>query len=102
MATESEPPKRAYLIAQINVTDPVRYQDYVGPAKGSAEKYGGRYIVRGAPPEVLEGDAPPRFVVIDFPNIEAARAWYHSPEYQAAAAIRREASTGSLFFIEGC
>ncbi|MGN6331778.1 MAG: DUF1330 domain-containing protein [Motilibacteraceae bacterium] len=89
-----------YVLADIDVHDPDRYEDYKALAAGSVEQYGGRYAVRGGQVEVLEGDWPTgRFVVLEFPDADAARRWYRSPEYTAAKAIRQEASDGRFILV---
>ena len=64
-------------------------------------KYGGRFLVRGGAQDVVEGDMRPRCVVIEFSDIEAARACYHSPEYQAALALRLPCSVADIAIVEG-
>lgn len=89
-----------YVLADIDVHDAERYEDYKALAGGSVEQYGGRYAVRGGQVEVLEGDWPTaRFVVLEFPDADAARRWYHSPEYTAAKAVRQEAAEGRLILV---
>lgn len=90
-----------YLIAEIEVTDPDLYADYTPLAGSTVAAHGGRFIVRGGETVDLEGTAPRRFVVIEFPSLERARAWYDSAEYQEAAAVRQAASRGRLFLVEG-
>lgn len=91
----------AYVLADIDVTDPARYEDYKSPAAASVEQYGGRYVVRGGKVEVLEGTWPTsRFVVLEFADGDAARRWYNSPEYSTARAIRQEASDSKLMLVE--
>ena len=64
--------------------------------------YGGRFLVRGGTADVLEGDWPQRRrVIIEFPSMEAARAWWDSPEYEKPKAMRRAASNGRLVLLEG-
>lgn len=90
-----------YVLADIDVTDPVRYEDYKRLAGPSVEKYGGRYTVRGGTVEVLEGDWPTgRFVVLEFPDAASARRWYDSPEYSAARAVRQEAASARLLLVQ--
>ncbi len=89
----------AYVIIQINVTNPEKYNEYKKYTPITVEKYDGRFIVRGGATEDVEGKlAYGRVVVIEFPTMEKARAWYHSPEYQAAKKIR-EGSGESVFTI---
>jgi uncharacterized protein (DUF1330 family) len=91
----------AYILADIDVTDPARYEDYKVLAAASVEQYGGRYAVRGGTVEVLEGTWPTnRFVVLEFADGDAARRWYTSPEYTAAIAIRQETSNAKLVLVE--
>jgi uncharacterized protein (DUF1330 family) len=93
---------KAYAIADITVTDPERYAPYREMSTSAAQRYGGRFVVRGGQVDVLEGDRQPdRVVVIEFDDMEAARRWYDSPEYQEAKAVRQSASTGSLVLVEG-
>ena len=92
----------AYVIATVEVKDPVRYEDYKTLVPPSIAAFGGRFVARGGKTDVLEGDwTPKRLVIIEFPNAERARQWYDSPEYAAARALRQATSTGSLVLIEG-
>jgi uncharacterized protein (DUF1330 family) len=91
-----------YIVGDVTVTDPERYRDYTAHTESTLEPFGGRFIVRGGPSEVLEGAwEPGRLVVIEFPDAAAARGWYSSEAYQAILPIRHEASTGSLVLVEG-
>ena len=92
----------AYLIADVTVTDPDRYPDYVRLVPATLEPFGGRFIARGGATETLEGVwRPQRLVIIEFPSLERARAWYHSPEYAPAKELRQRYSDGRLIFVEG-
>lgn len=92
----------AYVIANVTVKDPVRYEDYRRLVTPTLEKYGGRFIARGGSIEVLEGDwHPNRLVLVEFPSVTAARAWWNSPEYSEAKRIRQETSEGTLLILEG-
>ncbi len=92
----------AYILADVEVTDPEEYQLYTQQVPGTIEKYGGRFLVRGGQPETLEGDRQSkRVVIIEFPDIEQARAWYHSPEYSAIIGIRHRAAISHLFILQG-
>ena len=85
----------AYLIAEIEVTDQPTYDDYRGQVLATVQKYGGRFIVRGGKTESLEGGwMPKRLIVIEFPSMEQALACHRSPEYQEAAAFRRQPGVG--------
>ena len=90
----------AYVLVDIDVHDPARYEDYKPLAASSIEQYGGRYAIRGGTVEVLEGEWPTgRFVVLEFPDAAAARRWYDSPEYAVARSIRQEASSGRFLLV---
>jgi uncharacterized protein (DUF1330 family) len=92
----------AYVLVDVDVTDAGQYDRYRPLAAASVEQYGGRYLARGGASEVLEGDrVPNRLVVLEFPDIDAARRWYHSPEYTEAKATRDGAATGSFIVVEG-
>jgi len=74
-----------YLISIVNVKHPEKYMEYATRANQAAAKYGGRFLLRGAPLEVLEGRAPgERVVVSEWESAEQARAYYNSPEYAEA------------------
>jgi uncharacterized protein (DUF1330 family) len=98
--------KKAYVVAEIQVTDPTRYPDYMQLSTSSVEQYGGRFLVRGGQRSQREGaDAAHseewRTVIVEFPSMEQARAWYESAEYVKARAIRQASSIGRLFIVEG-
>lgn len=92
----------AYVIGDVTVTDSDRYKDYTVHTESTLEPFGGRFIVRGGPFEMLEGPwEPGRLVVIEFPSTQAARDWYESEAYRQILPIRHAASTGSLALVEG-
>jgi uncharacterized protein (DUF1330 family) len=92
----------AYVIAEVEITNPDGYKEYAAMVPATIEQYGGRFIVRGGKSHVLEGDWPERRrVVIEFPSVEAARKWWDSPEYVKPKALRRANSKGRLLLIEG-
>lgn len=92
----------AYLIAQVDVTDPEAYKLYAARTPGVIEQYGGRFVVRGGDPAALEGElAAPRVVVIAFADRAAVRRFYDSPEYQAIVPLRKAASKGSIMVVDG-
>jgi uncharacterized protein (DUF1330 family) len=93
---------KGYAIALVDIHDEDRYAEYRAGTQASLDPYDGRFIVRGGATEAVEGswDAQ-RTVVIEFPSIEQARAWYHSEAYQRIAAIRRDASTADIVLVEG-
>lgn len=93
---------KAYVIVNVAVADPARYQDYVRAATPTVAAHGGKYVARGGRAERLEGSVDVnRVVVLEFPSYEAARGWHDSPEYRAARAIRNACSTGDLILVEG-
>ncbi|MCB1547752.1 MAG: DUF1330 domain-containing protein [Hyphomicrobiaceae bacterium] len=94
---------KGYWIAHVTVTDPERYKDYVAANGVAFAKYGARFIVRGGASETRVGGTggTPRHVVIEFDSYAVAKACYDSPEYQAAARIRDEASTAHIVIVEG-
>ena len=92
----------AYLLVNIDVTDPVRYADYIKLTPATIEQYGGRYLVRGGRAERLEGTVEPkRVVVLEFESAERARAWWSSEEYAGARAIRQSSSKTDLILVDG-
>ncbi len=92
----------AYLIADVEVTDPARYEEYRKGVPATIEAHGGRYLVRGGATEVREGDwSPSRLVILEFPSMDRLRAWYESPEYQPLRAIREQSSISRLVMAEG-
>ena len=92
----------AYIIARVEVTDSSRYQEYTKLTPGAIARYGGKFIVRGGKCVTLEGEAETRrLVVIEFPDLESAQAFYDSPEYLAARKIRAGAAVGQFMAVEG-
>lgn len=92
----------AYIIAQVNVKDPQKYQEYAKLAGPANAKYGGRFLVRGGAKHALEGDIPfQRIVVTEFASVEAARKFYTSVEYQAARKHRLGAADFNMVIVEG-
>ena len=93
----------AYVISEVDVIDEGRGQQYRELAAASIARYGGRYVVRGAQPEVPEGEWPPaqRVVVVEFPTMEQLHRWYNSPEYAKALALRQAALRRRLLFVDG-
>jgi uncharacterized protein (DUF1330 family) len=92
----------AYVVVQITVHDPVTYERYRTLAPPSIAAYGGRYVVRGGRTETLEGSwQPVRLVILEFASAERARAWWDSPEYAAAKALRQSAANTEMLLVEG-
>ena len=92
----------AYIIARIEVTDWEKYKEYMEATPGAIEKFAGRFITRGGEMVTLEGpEERQRMVLIEFPSLEKAKAFYHSPEYQAAKELRAGAATAQVIAIDG-
>ena len=92
----------AYLIAEIEITDPAGFEEYRKQVPATIEKYGGRFVVRGGAAESLEGGwQPKRIVVLEFPSLEQAKRWYHSTEYREPLALRLKTTRSRAIFVEG-
>ena len=91
----------AYVVVEVDVENPEGYAEYRPMAAESVAKHGGRFIVRGGQAEVLEGEWSARIVVLEFESLDAARAWYYSDDYQAAAAVRQQHSRARMIAVEG-
>jgi uncharacterized protein (DUF1330 family) len=92
----------AYLILDIHVEDPEEYAAYRERSPATLEAYGGRYLVRGGPHEVIEGNwNPERVVVVEFPSVERAHKWYESPEYREIVEMRKRAAPSQVVLVEG-
>jgi uncharacterized protein (DUF1330 family) len=95
-------PMPAYILAQINVTDWDGYQEYIKRTPKVIAAFGGRFIARGGKSIDLEGErGDVRTVLIEFPDLAAAEAFYHSPEYQAVKKYRDTTATAKLIAIDG-
>jgi uncharacterized protein (DUF1330 family) len=92
----------AYIIVDITISDPVAYERYRQLAPPSIAAYGGRYLARGGAIEALEGDwSPSRLVVLEFESMDRARAWWRSPEYAPAKALRFQCAEADMLLIQG-
>jgi uncharacterized protein (DUF1330 family) len=92
----------AYVVVEIAVHDAKTYERYKELAPPSIAAYGGRYLARGGATEALEGKwNPPRFVILEFASVERARAWWSSPEYAAAKALRQASAETRMLLVEG-
>ncbi len=90
------------MIVDIEVTDPAAYEEYRKLAPATIAKYGGKYILRGASYEKVEGDwSPKRLVLLEFESFERAKEWYHSAEYSAAKPLRHKAATSNMLIVDG-
>jgi Uncharacterized conserved protein len=93
---------RGYVVVNITVRDSARYEEYKRLATPTVSAYGGRYVARGGAVDVREGRwSPTRLVILEFPNVERARAWWDSPEYAPAKAIRQSCADTQLVITEG-
>ncbi len=97
---------KAYVVFDLQITDPEGYEAYRLAGQQTVKRYGGR-VLSGEPAprgiiEALEGDwDTKRLVIVEFPTIQIARDWYGSEEYQQAAGLRQAASTGRVLLVEG-
>jgi uncharacterized protein (DUF1330 family) len=92
----------AYVIAEVEVTDPEAYKLYADKAPGVTLPAGGKYLARAGHVECFEGEPPcSRIVVIEFENLEKARAFYYGKAYQEIVPLRQAASRGRLFVVDG-
>ena len=92
----------AYIVVEIEVTDPVAYEEYKRLAPPSIAQYRGRYVIRGGSCEILEGSwTPKRFVMLEFDSVEQAKKWWASPEYAEAKALRQRSAKTQMFVVPG-
>jgi uncharacterized protein (DUF1330 family) len=93
----------AYVISEVAILDETLAARYRALAQESIARYGGRYLVRGALPDAVEGEWTPdrRLVIVEFPSIERARAWHSSAEYAKALEVRGSALARRLLFVDG-
>ena len=97
---QTKPP--AYVVFDIEINDPAGYKPVADGTAATLAAYGGRFLIRGGRPDVLEGTPPSRFGIFVFDNIEKARAWYDSPATKEHTAIRaRTSKSRFVFIIEG-
>ena len=91
-----------YVINDVEVTDPVGYENYKQMAAATVQQYGGRYIARGGPNETLEGDLHMhRLVILEFENTVRAKTWLNSPEYAPARVLRHKYAKSNMIVVEG-
>ena len=93
---------KAYIIVDVNITNPTRYEDYKKLTPASLVPYAGKFVVRGGKTETLEGDwEPGRIVVLEFPSVQQAKAWWSSAGYAPAKAIRQSSADTKMILVEG-
>jgi uncharacterized protein (DUF1330 family) len=92
----------ALVIVEISIHDQDLYESYKKLTPAAIAAYDGRFVVRGAPTESLEGDwNPQRIVVLEFPSVARAKEWWASPEYTEAKNIRQQAAVTKMLVVEG-
>ena len=92
---------KGYVISRVDILDPEAYARYAAAATKAIADHGGRPLARGGRYEALEGPARARNVILEFESFEAARAYYHSEQYQAARALRDGAAHMEMVLVEG-
>lgn len=91
----------AYVIVEVDISDPEKYNAYKELTPATVQAYGGKFVLRGNPVTVLEGDwNHERLVMLKFPTREKAEAWYNCPEYQYAKSVREDAAEAKFLLIE--
>ena len=98
-SSQAKPP--AFYISEFEVTDREGIRPYSEAVESTFVPFGGRYVVRGGPVRSLEGEATKRIVMIAFPSVEQAQAWYDSPAYRAIRPIRHRSAKSRVFIVEG-
>jgi uncharacterized protein (DUF1330 family) len=92
----------AYIIANLRVTDPEKFDRYKVLSNAAVKAHGGRFLIRGGRSETLEGAwSPNRMTVIEFPSWEAATSYVHSVDYAQAREAREEAATVEMIVVQG-
>ena len=92
----------AYVINDMEVTDPALMEEYKKLSPPTVAKFGGKFLARGGKVETVEGDwSPTRLVILEFPTVEDAKAWVDSVDYAPAKKMRQQATNSNLIIIEG-
>lgn len=92
----------AYVIVEVEIQDKDAYEEYKKLTPAAIAAYDGKFIIRGAKAECLEGDwNPDRIVVLEFPSVERAKEWWASPGYSKAKAIRQKAAKTKMIVVQG-
>jgi uncharacterized protein (DUF1330 family) len=93
---------KGYLIANITITDPAKFEAYRQQVPPVIAAHGGRYLVRGGQVQAMEGDPGlKRLVILEFPSLAAAKTFYDSPEYAPLLKLRMEATESAVALVEG-
>ena len=92
----------AFVIVEITIHNHEKYEDYKKLTPAAVAAFDGRFVVRGAQTESLEGDwNPERIVVLEFPSVDRAKEWWNSEIYSEAKTIRQSAATTKMIVVEG-
>lgn len=92
----------AYIIVETDIQDPEQYERYKAASPGAVAAGGGKFVVRGGELAVLEGDwQPSRLVILEFPDLDAAKRFYDSEIYQEAKKLRDGAANLRMVAVEG-
>ena len=92
----------AYVIFDVRIDDPARYQEFMAGVKPALAAAGAKYLVRGGEHRVYEGDwEPRRIVLLEFPDLADWEDFYHGPVYQGLKAVRDACSSARLVGVEG-
>lgn len=90
----------SFVLVEVDIHDPEVYEEYKKLTPGSIEPFGGKFVIRGLPVQVMEGEwKHDRLVLLEFPNKEKALEWYNSDDYQKAKNIRQKASVANFFIM---
>jgi uncharacterized protein (DUF1330 family) len=91
----------ALVLVEVSIHNPALYEEYKKHTLATIQKFGGRFVVRGAKTESLEGDwNPERLVILEFPSVQTAKDWWASPEYTIAKNIRYQAAKSKMLVVE--
>ena len=92
---------KGYVISRVDILNPEAYARYIEAGTAAIKAHGGKPLVRGGRHEALEGKGRARNVVLEFESYDAARAYFHSEQYQAARALREGAAEIEMVLVEG-
>jgi uncharacterized protein (DUF1330 family) len=94
--------KPAYLVADMEILDPKAYEEYRNRVAAVIAEYGGKYLVRGGPAEVLEGDRSlHRIIIVEFSSLDQLNAFYRSTDYGVLKELRKLTCNSHIFSVEG-
>ena len=92
----------AYLVADVEVTDPAGFEEYRKGLPATLAAYGGRLLTKPGAIEVVEGTwAPKRLAIVEFESTERVKAWLESPEYRALQQVRHRTSHTNAVIVDG-